>query len=353
MTTILAGGSVGVDNPVVLFLYQEKRPVGSNGLTKALYSLSFRIDKDGLEYIDDTTVDVDSDFIDTAGTIYYATFETDEDDSPGEYVVTWTYKVTEDAAEKTATTKFTLASSEYPLVAGYAQVSDLVAEGVPIGDEDGEVSVTIAVSRLEEASKYVERFCHRKFYPHFEEVSLDSRKRSQLILDESLIAVSDLSYEADSELVSMGEYVYRVYNRHIRQGLLNPDDRNAPRIELKESCRFVRNTPQQIFLDAVFGYTDPDGTVFGCTPGAIKECVLRLALRDLAPLYDPETGSTSTTKTGPVQAEKTYDQSVSYANVIFAREGLGTAYVGYVTGDPRIDQILFSYKRPVLLGTVR
>ena len=336
----------------MLFFHQEKRPVGSNGLAPTLYSLEFSIAKDGTEYLASTSVDVDNDVLGVSANTYFATFETDDADDVGDYLITWTFQVTTESDPETATSKFTLVDPAYPLVDGYAQVADMLAEGVPVGDETGEIAASVVATKLAEASRYIERFCRQQFRPHFEEVSLDTRGKQKLIFEEPVIGLLDLSYEDGDALISMDDYTYRVYNRHIRQGMVNPDDRNTPRVELTKCSRFARFLPQQVFVDGFFGYTDPDGTIWGCTPAAIKECTMRLALRSIAPLYDPTTGGSSPQTSGPIQGEKTYDQSVTYANIIFAREGMGTAYVGYITGDPRIDQVLFQFKRPIALGTV-
>jgi hypothetical protein len=273
-------------------------------------------------------------------------------DDAGEYLVTWEFEVTDGAGLLTRTTKFTLVDPAYPLVDGYAQVADLIAQGVPVGPTAPSIPAAVAAQKLTDASRYIERFCQRKFYPHFEEYSLESRGRSTLFFVEPIIGLMELGYDDGDAVKLLTDSTYRVYNRHIRQNLLGPDDRESPRVEMPRVLKMPNYLPQQMFVEGYFGYTDPDGTIFGATPEQIKECTLRLAISRLQPLYDATTGGSAAATTGPIQGEKTADQSVTYANLIFAVEGMGSAFNGFVTGDPKIDQILFRYRRPLRLGTV-
>lgn len=146
----------------------------------------------------------------------------------------------------------------------------------------------------------------------------------------------------------------RVYNRHLK-GLLQPDDREDPRLafiprritETVASGLFPAplhfpSGRQNVHLEGVFGYTDPDGSPYGKTPDEIRRVTCRLVQRDL--LLDSD------------ECEKLFVKNKF--RILSDKEGSTTIRLqelwlkGGITGDPVIDQILMMYKRPPRMRAV-
>ena len=148
---------------------------------------------------------------------------------------------------------------------------------------------------------------------------------------------------------------YRVYGRHLH-GVLNPDDRNAPRIELFSSSEDLAGVrpftfsrliyprgQQNVTITAVMGYTDPDGTPFGCIPTLIRRVTQLLVLREIPRLSEMDYREEAI-KRWRLVSETTSGQSYSMSAIGSLR--------GFFTGDPEIDTILASYVRPPNIGSV-
>lgn len=159
----------------------------------------------------------------------------------------------------------------------------------------------------------------------------------------------------------------QVYNRHLTMGLTNPDDRDAPRIELRAfsgSGLFITKWPkgeQNIQLAGTFGYTELDSTdtvgetvagnqipvAQGVVPADILDVCLRLVVRNL-----PDIGDTDATedeaRRGDTKRVKTRDQEIEY----FGRQTTeGFAGLG-LTGDATIDGVLSRYMRSLHMAFV-
>ena len=92
----------------------------------------------------------------------------------------------------------------------------------------------------------------------------------------------------------------------------------------------------------MFGYTDPDGSELGEAPLLIRQVACRLVARDL--LLD-------------AQACAKLNVKEKY-RIIFDKEGSTTVRLqdiwlrGAFTGDPTIDNVLMSYRRPPRMTAV-
>ncbi len=365
-TDLLRGSAVGAALPKIYFGYQEPRPrVG--GLLKTLETLSFVVtNPTGSVHTASTPVDVVTDLL-TQG-IYFAAFTTVGGDPLGIYTVTWTFTF-DGGAPLTAITKFTMRDEQYPLAEGYVQVEDMIAEGVPVQPlvATGFTAARV-VARLDKASRFVEDFTHRLFAPSVQQLALDGRGGRIKQMDQPIIGVGQVvitsgGFENDDGVLLDADLI--IYNRHIRQNLRAPDDREDPRIEFfgvsdgstrrrGDGLSYLngfRGLPQNIEVDGVFGYTDPDGTAWGKTPDLIKEVVMLIAVAELEGIFTQTDGGTMTAAGGPVVSERTFDQSIEYANLVFAQDGAGSAYAGLITGDPRIDRILAMYSAPPEFGS--
>jgi hypothetical protein len=223
------------------------------------------------------------------------------------------------------------------------------------------------------ASRYVEEITGRTFSAAYRVHDLDGRGGSILQVHTPIVGLTSVTFTfttfTPADLpVSEGDL--RVYNRHIRQRLLEPDDRQDPRVEFLRtpSYRYPRGeilgdvdllsgdvgfaeSQQNVKLKGVFGYTDPDETPFGKTPDLIVEATMRLAARYIQPLWKQLGGAGVIAKpAGAISTERTMDQSVSYTNASFGGAA-GNAFTGVFTGDPEIDQILALFMRPPRFGS--
>jgi hypothetical protein len=143
------------------------------------------------------------------------------------------------------------------------------------------------------------------------------------------------------------------------EGLLDPDDRDDPRIEIErfegiiyESLEFFPNGPQVTHITGVFGYTDPDGSPFGQVPINLARVVGIFALRETTDYF---ASNPTISEPGSIQSMKTRDQSITFASTGGSAGGggrSGRAAYGGLTGDDVVDQILINYVRPVHMRAV-
>jgi hypothetical protein len=241
---------------------------------------------------------------------------------------------------------------------GYALVSDFRHEGVTVE----RASDTRLQLLIEEWSGMLDVWCRRFFEPRQQQLLLDGNDSTTLALRIPIIGVSDVSSmndEGGPEPIDLT--ALRFYNRHLTQGMVQPDDRDAPRIEfvllqpiligmsstyypqqMFRSGRWSRGT-QNIRVTGVFGYTDLDGSPAGDTPMLARRAVQLLVMRNLPKLvrvndrFDARERHRITT-------ESTGGQSYSLA----ARWG---AQAGEWTGDPEVDQLISRLTAPTQLAS--
>lgn len=242
----------------------------------------------------------------------------------------------------------------------YALVSDLRDEGL----DATRLANIPAQILLRRASFMVEKWTGRVFAPVPKTVSYDGTTSYMMQLDEAIVAMDELvmdlspfdpgGFETDHELV-------RVFNRHLRQRLVTPDDRENPKLELyrpqdaqyprgfasfsNEALAFYAGQ-QNVHVRGVFGYTDPDGSPMGRTPEMLRHVTKLLAFRELQAMTDPS--RLGTISAYMLTLERTRDQEVQYTQA--GRPGNTT--LGAFTGDPEIDQILAMYVRPPMVRAV-
>ena len=236
----------------------------------------------------------------------------------------------------------------------YCLVSDLRDEGVTTGMAS-DAQLLIKIIR---AGQFAEKCCGRFFEPRYLEHRVNGKGNSVVMVNTPIIGLESLRFQTSplfpSDLAVEPDF-YRVYNRHL-DGVLMPDDRNNPKIELfsaSEDLAGVRpfsfsrlifpRGQQNVKMVGVFGYTDADGTPFGRTPELLRRAVQLLTLRDLRKLTDWDRREESL-KRSRIISERTRDQQY---NLDGARTlGLATSF----TGDPEIDQLLSAYVRPPMMG---
>jgi hypothetical protein len=229
----------------------------------------------------------------------------------------------------------------------YATVADLRAEGVTEATaSDARIESLIAL-----AGSYIERMTGRFFESRAQTLRLDGTGGRVQPLGQPIVSVEAVF--VDSSPFSPGgapvdPISYRVYNRHLTEGLLLPDDRDNPRIELiggDEPFPGVGRLgwprgQQNIEVRGVFGYTDPDGSPTGRTPELIRHVTKLLVLRELPRMTDLDRREDALRR-WRITSERTRDQA-------YTLEALRLS--GEFTGDPEIDTILAALVRPPDLG---
>lgn len=229
----------------------------------------------------------------------------------------------------------------------YASVADLRAEGVT----DAAASDARLESLIALAGSYIERVTGRFFEPRAQVLRVDGTGSRVLPLGHPIVRVDAILI--DSSPFSPGDLpidpdFYRVYNRHLTQGLLLPDDRDHPRIELVGGeepfpglGRLAWPRGQQnVEVRGVFGYTEPDGSATGRTPELIRHVTKLLVLRELPLLADLDRREDAQRR-WRLTSERTRDQA-------YTLEAL--RLTGAFTGDPEIDNVLVAFVRPADFG---
>jgi len=296
---------------------------------------------------------------------YVAEWTPDLAEALGSHEIRWFAQVNAGDPEIAFTETFeVVAQATATASRGYCTIQDLRDEGVPDAGTGSKTDAQLSTI-IERNSRMIERFTGRWFYPKPLAMRLDGTGRRGLLLDPPIISISQIRLvSTDYFTPPSGEVVelanVRIYNRHL-QGLLSPDDRESPKIELVEFDHRVESLPplldtfdlerwpegtQNVEATGVFGYTEPDGSPTGKTPDLISRACVLMCLRDL------ETGTSDdrwdARNAFRVTKLKTRDQSIEWA----APGTLGGRGVGVLTGDPEIDTILASYRRPPSLGAV-
>ena len=282
----------------------------------------------------------------------------------GRHEIRWFWKRLSTSPEQTCTEAFDIATVTLP--AGktiYALLSEIRDEGVAATGTCG-VSDTRLVLASIKAAAFIEKVTRRFFEPRFLDLAVDGKNSGAVMLSAGtpIIGIDSIRYATTHLLLSSlaaDASSYRVYSRHLSEGLLQPDDRDNPRIELYglrdyttiyslADLRFPRGQ-QNVRLAGVFGYTEPDGSPWGGTPALLREAAIRLAIRYAVKVTDMEAAAEQRFA-ARITSERTRDQAITYG----AGTGPGTigggASVGVFSGDPAIDALLALFLAPPDLG---
>lgn len=260
-------------------------------------------------------------------------------------------------------------------MAEYATVEQLRDEGVSVELSDARLTLL-----LKRAALQIENWTGRWFYPKHTTFLLDGTGSDQLQVGPPIILIEsvrwlepDTTYlTATNELVDLRSI--RVYNRHLTQGLLDPDDRKNPKLQYVSSWSGERHAPrifpsgwwpegvQNIEVKGLFGWTEPDDgatlwtdgvTPIGTTPAAITLATLMLAVRDTLPLGDLE-GRNEAALANRLQSLRTRDQSISWGYQQSTSASIGDSNAGGagIAGNSLIKSLLQPYVRMGALGAV-
>ncbi len=241
---------------------------------------------------------------------------------------------------------------------GYALISDFRAEGVSLSKHSDE-----RLRRLiGGAKRYIDTVTRRYFEPRGATVRIDGNNTRTLNLREPIIGVASINtVDSLGQMNPIDVTGVRIYSRHLSQRLTQPDDRNAPRIEWITQQPFLvggsgsyypaqqyrsgswpRGT-QNIVIAGVFGYTDPDGSLTGCTPDAARRATMLLVWRNLPKLSDVN-GRFDAQARHRIKSEKTREQSYE---LVPGKSGMGA-----FTGDVEIDDLLEMLCAPMQIESV-
>lgn len=362
MVAVAQGQTINAASPVLVFYNavqgsvvaaQGSGGVGSTGTLVSPYALQWSIydistdEKRGDPVLTagPTSVDLVADMVGPGA--FAVDWDCPDNEPLGLHEVRWTLTATATSAPVTYRREFDVLRTVSGLgQSGYALVSDFRHEGIRV-----EVASDQRLQLLvEQWSRYIEQVTRRFFEPRQMIVLTDGRDSTTLNLRIPIIGVSDVSAIDDAGAPNPIDLTaLRFYNRHLAQGLLQPDDRNAPRVEfvlLQPILIGMSNTyyPQQAFragrwavgtqnvrLTGVFGYTDPDGSPSGITPPLIRRACQLLVMRNLPKLsrVDERFDALHHHR---ITTESTRGQSYSLAP--------GRAGKGDYTGDDEIDSIL-------------
>ena len=250
----------------------------------------------------------------------------------------------------------------------YATLADVRAEGIT----DTMMSDARVNAALIQASTFIDKVTGRWFEPRQRTFRLRGKGHDTLFIRQPIISVSavnKLSGRGSSisrDVITIDDLI--VYNRHLTEGLQDPDDRNNPKLVFEgpetgypglQAYFFEGN--QNYEVTGYFGYTElgegvtpgetSDGsqvpTNQGITPPAIKQCCIMLVAREIGLIGDPATRSDWRDGNMLIE-EKTADQSYKKANPGTGIGGISGAW----TGDPAIDSILAHYLAPAWSSAV-
>lgn len=364
MSTSLAFGDVSSAATPLLVTH-----TGAAGVTAAPFSLAFAIHCIADESVAPVqvypalpatraTVDLEADALAVGSYAAAWTAPSADGTTQGRYRITWYCTQVSGGAEQRWAEDFEL----YPLRFGeatptYALIADVRDEGVTVAA----ASNRRVFEALLMASQMAEVWTGRRFRPERKALRIDGTTQTSLLVGEPICLMESILYDGDA--IPVDPTTYRVYNRHLTQGLITPDDRDAPRIEyVRRTGRgstvdiypvyplvsgfndlaFPRvSSAQEVQVTGVFGYTDRDGSPVGATPRALRKAVVLMALRELPKqavqtdkAYDARYG-------GRVTSVRTREQTITWE----ARKA--TDQIAPFTGDPAIDSILLTYQRPI------
>jgi len=298
---------------------------------------------------------------DKIGTGRYAAsgWTVDANADVGRYEVRWTYQLSDSSPVKTARVEFEVVAGAGAIIGpAYALVADLREDGLLDSVDDARAQQAIVI-----ASRMIEQVTGRFFEPRAQDLLVEGKGARALLFDQPIVGVEQILIGTEPsftpDLVVDSDY-YRVFNRHLTQGLTSPDDRNSPKIEFIHqddlngvydwrfqpvsgfSIRSFSFPPgvQNVLVKGVYGYTEPDGTPWGATPVLIRQATKMLARRYLPKMSD-ECGDDARDGWRIVE-ERTRDQTVKMADP--------RKFGSQVIGDPDIDVLLVMFTRPPALG---
>lgn len=290
---------------------------------------------------------------------YVARWTVPDTEALGTHEIRWFFRAGAMSAEQSFTEEFEVTDLLVGSIAQaqeYATVQQLRDEGV-LTSQATDAQLLTKIRRM---SALIDRWTGRWFYPKATVLTLDGTGKNMLLIGPPIISVSQVKLlgqgavlmSASDDIVELAEI--RVFNRHLTQGLTDPDDRNSPKIQWlifqRIGDRLIEVVNQGLFplgvqnieVTGVFGYTDPDGTLTGKTPDMINWVCMAMVVKDLAKLADTDARDEQAMR-GRMTSLRTRDQSITWS-------AQTQKVSGPWTGDQQIDSIIASFRRPPSLG---
>lgn len=221
---------------------------------------------------------------------------------------------------------------------GYVTTDEVYGEGL----DQVKYPPALVNSRIAVASRMIDEFTGRWFEARQMTMDIDGTGTYELHLDTPIVSVDEVVL-LDREFPVTKVFTFElddlvIYNRHIAQGMVEPDDRENPMLG---NVYFPKGR-MNIRLTGAFGYTDGNGN----TPDLIKRACILMVLRDKEPLASRgRQNSLLVGLGGPLKSERTDDHEYELA---VSEVSMGSR--AYFTGDPEIDQLLLNFRRPPKLG---
>ena len=357
MTTIATGTQVGVAEPALWFGYQHQ------GVLTDVDVLDFQIRDATGAAVYPTPGDLnDWESVDlVANKLGEGRYAPTWTATAGATRIVWRYQALGSGVDVFGSQDFEVLDSVVvpggPLYATVKSIRDAGIDATQLSDQ-------LALLKIATWSQWLERVTGQHFEPRASQYRIDGTDARSVLLWVPICGISRVVFfdDPDRNPRSIDLTDLRVYNRHLSQRLTQPDDRNDPKIDFRDesasgyhyahpSRRHLHSVfhphvfpwgPQAISVDGVFGYTDwVDGMTLGKTPDLIAHAVSLLAQRDAG-------GAGSSCNViqkddWRVVEEKTRDQTVKYSAPL---------KWGQWTGDAEIDQIIYMFMRPVMMGAV-
>jgi hypothetical protein len=257
-------------------------------------------------------------------------------------------------------------------IARYLTLAEVRAHGYPFSDSsvysDDEINEAIDI-----ASGEIEQFTGNWFTSIERSgtaaVELDGNGGNFLPLPFPIIQIDSITliyaarYGADP-VYSVDTSEVLVYNRHLTQGLQNPDDRRNPGLSIeaflaypKEDLNIWPEGDKNIKIEGTFGWTElasnagvgqtaADSQIplsEGVTPYKIKRACKLLVRRHIPKISDYHGLVSTMQPIGGIAEMKSRDQSVKFNKPGGAQASMGL--VGGSTGDPDVDRMLLAFRR--------
>jgi hypothetical protein len=290
---------------------------------------------------------------------YVARYTVGATENKGLHEIRWFLKWVVGGAELEMRQAFDVLLSSWKSRPMLCLLSDLRTAGIL----ETAATDAVALRWILMASNLIEQFLNREFGYKYKRLLFDGRGSPELLFQDPIIAIESIIVRAATldfeQQVLENVQAVKVYNRHL-QGMINPDDRDNPRISYYRETDFLGNNAppnelfpalifpygqQNVILTGVFGYTEADGSLSGDVPFLLRQACALLAKM----LHSTGGAIGSSTAKGPVVEERTRDQSVKYAGPS-SSSSLGAMEPGQYTGDPAIDNLLLMFARPPTLG---
>jgi hypothetical protein len=353
MPGIALNEAVGCANPLLQFFYQ----VGGRMSDIAELKFSIRDVHNTATRLTDQAVNVTDDCGSGGHRLglgrYAAEFTpTTSPYKLGTHEIIWKFKVATGDPERIWRQRFEVLDPDaFPTGRGFRAYADSTA--LLQSSSFSACTPAQAQQNLLEVAERIDALTQNILEPRYIEARYNTTNAGALPLYHPIIGISHVDFVAGGltdTLESVELESLLIYNRHVETGLLEPDDRQNPRIEFATSHlagepsfqgQFLYGR-QSVVIAGVFGYTEFDGSPVGRRPLLLERAALILSGRLL---MDPFGVDVFASNPGRIRSARTRDQSVTFGSA-------GEGAVGALTGDRIVDDLLMRFRRPSYMGAM-